>query len=292
MPIEKLMGLFNLRGTYERIKHFDDDDYYDVWRVQVDDKKYIIKKTKEFEADIYNTIFKEGEKFVPEYFGKAYLDGNVLFENEYIMIENIEGENLNYCTREKLIKFLDALIFLQDKYWQNETFNNICYNVKNSLLDRIERGKFIKDEKIERYYEKYLNLYKNAPRTLCNDDMLPFNALVNEENSVIIDWEESGILPYLNSFARFISHTEEKADALFYMKEADKAFAVEYYYEHLLKKKGIEYQEYREQLNLFTIYEYCEWIMLYNKYENASREMYEKYKAKAYKLIDDIESEN
>ena len=115
MPIEKLMGLFNLRGTYERIKHFDDDDYYDVWRVQVDDKKYIIKKTKEFEADIYKTIFKEGEKFVPEYFGKAYLDGNVLFENEYIMIENIEGENLNYCTREKLIKFLDALIFLQDK---------------------------------------------------------------------------------------------------------------------------------------------------------------------------------
>ena len=75
------------------------------------------------------------------------------------------------------------------------------------------------------------------------------------------------------------------------MKEEDKNFAVDYYYECLLKEKGINYEEYRNLLNLFMLYEYCEWIMLYNKYEDASIEMYKKYKSKAYKLIDEMESE-
>lgn len=120
--------------------------------------------------------------------------------------------------------------------------------------------------------------------------MLPFNAIYNEENNItyIIDWEESGILPYLNSFARFISHFEEEDGAFFYMKEVDKTFAIDYYFEHLLKDKGITYSDYRNQLNLFMIYEFCEWIMLGNKYEDGDKVRFNKYKKKAHELIDEI----
>ena len=120
--------------------------------------------------------------------------------------------------------------------------------------------------------------------------MLPFNAIYNEENNItyIIDWEESGILPYLNSFARFISHFEEEEGAFFYMKDEDKAFAIDYYYDYLIKAKGITYQDYRMHLNLFMLYEFCEWIMLGNKYKDADRVRFDKYKKKAHELIDEI----
>ena len=271
----------------EQIKREEDDTYYEVWRVYSDKGVYIIKECKEFESDIYNTILKEGEYCVPKYYGTTVYEGK-----DFILLENLEGENLNNCTKTKLISFLDSLIYLQNKYWNNKSFNHVCYNVENSLIDRKTRGNFVRDERIEKYYNMYLDLYVKIPCTLCNDDMLPFNALYNKEKNLayIIDWEESGILPYLNSFARFISHFEEEEGAFFYMKEADKTFAIDYYYEHLLKDKGIAYSDYRNQLNLFMLYEFCEWIMLYNKYEDGSLEMYEKYKNKAYNLIDEIEN--
>ena len=271
----------------EQIKREEDDTYYEVWRIFYKKGIFILKECKEFESDIYNTILKDVEYCVPKYFGTAVYE-----DKDFILIEYLEGESLIKSTREKITSFLDSLIYLQNKYWNNKTFNKVCYNVENSLNDRKTRGSFVKDERIDKYYEAYLDLYVRIPCTLCNDDMLPFNALYNKEKGLtyIIDWEESGILPYLNSFARFISHTEDDENAFFYMKEEDKAFAIEYYYQNLLKDKGITYSDYRDQLNLFMIYEYCEWIMLYNKYEDASFEMFEKYKAKSYKLIDEIEN--
>lgn len=91
-----------------QVKREEDDTYYEVWRIYSDKGVYIIKECKEFESDIYNTILKEGEYCVPKYFSTAVYEGK-----DFILLENLEGDNLNNCTKEKLISFLDSLIFLR-----------------------------------------------------------------------------------------------------------------------------------------------------------------------------------
>ena len=73
---------------------------------------------------------------------------------------------------------------------------------KNGIIDEPERA-----------YEQYLQIYSDVPRTLCHDDLLPFNVLCAKERAVIIDWEYAGILPYPTSLARLIAHCEEDESA-------------------------------------------------------------------------------
>ena len=49
----------------------------------------------------------------------------------------------------------------------------------------------------------------------------------------------------------------EDPGALFYLTREDRDFAVEYYYRQLPAKKGISYEEYRRDLDLFLFYESC-----------------------------------
>ena len=69
------------------------------------------------------------------------------------------------------------------------------------------------------------------------------------------------------------------------MTQADKDYAIEYYFEHLLKGKGIDYNDYRRTLDYFLLYEYCEWIMLGVKYNETDSERFQKYYAKAKEHI-------
>ena len=85
------------------------------------------------------------------------------------------------------------------------------------------------------------------------------------------------MLPYPTPFARLIAHTQEDEDALFYMSDADKAFAIDYYYDKLLKEKGVLYQEWLHTLEYFLFYEYCEWVFVGNKYQETDGEYYKKY---------------
>ena len=65
------------------------------------------------------------------------------------------------------------------------------------------------------------------------------------------------------------------------MTEADREFAISYYYDKLVKSKGISYTEYRETLDYFLLYEYCEWIMLGIKYGDREMPRYKEYIVKA-----------
>ena len=93
----------------------------------------------------------------------------------------------------------------------------------------------------------------------------------------MIDLEYGGILPYPTSIARLITHGEDTEDALFYMTQEDKEFAIGYYYDNLLKDRGITYVEWRNTIEYFLFYEYCEWVFVENKYENIDNEYYIKY---------------
>ena len=107
----------------------------------------------------------------------------------------------------------------------------------------------------------------------------------SKTDATIIDWEYAAILPYPTSLARLIAHGEEDESAFFYMTQADKDYAIEYYFEHLLKENGIDYNDYRRTLDYFLLYEYCEWIMLGVKYNETGSERFQKYYAKAKEHI-------
>lgn len=266
-------------------QHEEDDEYYEVWKITAGGKEYVLKKAKGQEQEIYAVFLKEMKEGVPHLYQSLHWQGD-----DYLLMEYISGKDLCRCDRQRLTRVLDALIAIQEAYWkdvpQGHSEYNACgYTYAQSMESRKDRGRYLKKPELEQAYGYFLKLYDGLPCTLCHNDLLPFNALVDEERAVIIDWETAGILPYPTSLARLIAHGEETEEAFFYMTDADKEYAINYYYDHLIKYKEISYESYRRTMDYFLLYEYCEWIMLGNKYEDADRIRYEQYQKKAEILI-------
>ncbi len=268
-----------------QLKRAEDGEPYKVWKVKTGEKTYILKKSKEYEAEVYKTILKGVTKYVPAVFGIGDFDGDT-----YILMEYVEGNDLRRCTRKALTAALDALTSLQNAFWDDKTHINDGYTFDMSVTGRENRRKYLLDSGLETAYDKFLDIYAKTPRTLCHDDLLPFNVIVDGKSAVIIDWEYGGILPYPVSFARLIAHGEEIPNAFFYMTSSDKEFAIEYYYDKLLKGKRISYEAWTDTLDYFLFYEYCEWVMVGNKYGATDGENFRKYlplaKKQAKKLLE------
>ena len=260
----------------------EDGSEYAVWRVTAGGENYVLKRAKPCEAAIYRTYFKEPLPGVPRLLGEC-CDGG----QEYLLVEYVPGEDMTVLGRAELTKALDALIAIQGKYWGAE-LECEKYSFAHTLERRRERGAYLCDTELQGAYEKFLACYESAPRTLCHDDLLPFNVRISDTGATLIDWECAGILPYPTSVARLLAHCGE-GDEPFRMSESDREYAIRYYYEGLLRDRGISYAEFREALQLFFFYEYCEWIMLGNKYPHeADMERYEQYLKKAKAQLPNI----
>lgn len=260
----------------------EDGSEYAVWHIKNAERECVLKRAKAYELETYRCFFAEKKPYAPEFFGLVCYEG----EN-YLLLEYCHGETLRRCDREKLIKALDALIAMQDEFWEREELYGEAVTVANSLEGIGRRGTYLGSQKLECVYAEFIKVYKSAPRTLCHGDLLPFNLLVGER-AVLIDWEYGGMLPYPASLARLIAHCREDEAAFFYMTEADRAFAIEYYYEKLIKKRGIPYEEYRRTLDYFLFYEYCEWIMLGNRYDMREDDRYVYSMKKAEELAEKL----
>lgn len=255
-------------ATITQLKHEEDNAPYQVWKIDAGDVAYILKEAKGNEKEFYSSCLATAQGSVPAVYQMIPME-----EKTYLLMECIEGEDLCRCNRTKLTLALDALISLQQKNWETGALDDY----DQSLAHRQNRGRYLNDALLEAAYEKFLRVYQSLPKTLCHDDLLPFNIISCKERAVLIDWECGGMLPYPTSFARFIAHTEEDPNALFYMTEADKQFAIGYYYDHLLKEKGISEQDWRKTLEYFLFYEYCEWVFVGNRYQATDGEYYQKY---------------
>lgn len=273
------MGFGN-QAVITAFKHEDDDSDYAVWKIEDGNVIRVLKKTSKQELDIYDTFLSFAKLGVPCFYKSIEYDGEL-----FILMEYLDGNNLQKCDRKSLTAVLDALIYLQNMYWEKRELEGIGHGFEASLPGRQKRRKYLNDTELEQAYEKYLQIYSNIPRTLCHDDLLPFNVICTNEHAVIIDWEYAGILPYPTSLARLLAHCEEDESAFFYMRQEDKEYAIEYYFEHLLKEKGIDYSDYRKTLDYFLLYEYCEWIMLGVEYNDTENERFKKYYAKAKEHI-------
>jgi len=283
----KLLSAMGYSGNPISIEPFlneEDGQEYQVWLLLLPEGIRVLKAAKGVETEIYTKIFTKPHGFAPRLFGTAHTDGR-----DYLLMEYISGENLIRCDRTKLTAALDSLIQMQSLFWQNQEFSQTGRSFAESLPGRENRLNYLKDPQLEQIYREFLAEYRSVPRTLCHDDLLPFNVIVSKDRAVFIDWEYGGILPYPVSLARLIAHGKEGEGAFFYMTEEDKAFALDYYYQNFITDKAIPREAYERTMALFLFYEYCEWIYLRNRYPDADpvryRSYLEKAKALAAKLI-------
>lgn len=254
----------------------EDGARYNVWRIQYPDSILVLKAAKGYEREIYTNIFQNQYSFAPGIIASETIDGR-----EYLLMDYISGENLMRCTRETLIYALDALIQMQSAFWLNSDLSQIGLTFEKSLSGRENRLNYLNDPELEQIYREFLREYQSVPRTLCHDDLLPFNVIIQENRAVFIDWEAAGILPYPVSLARLIAHGEEEEGAFFFMTEADKDFALDYYYQNFISEKGISREVYNRTMALFLFYEYCEWIYLGNRYADTDPARFIRYLEKA-----------
>lgn len=261
------------QAVVTQLKHVEDGEPYQVWRIDTDTTQYILKEAKEDEAETYRLILsKLQDDCVPILYQTICADGK-----NYLLMEYADGENLCKCDRVKLTLALDALISLQKKTWNNHSLAAYGYSFEKSLRGREHRGEYLNDPLLEEVYQKFMRMYHTVPRALCHDDLLPFNVIASDHKAVLIDWECGGILPYPTAFARLIAHGEETENTMFFMTSEDRAFAIDYYYNNLLQEMGISYTEWRNTLEYFLFFEYCEWVFVGNQYNTQNSEFYKKY---------------
>lgn len=267
--------------TITRFCREEDGSPYDVWKVENEEEAAVLKRVSPEELAVYQVFFPEGGGGVPRIYG------SVEYGNEiYMLMEFIEGETMSRCTREKLQLALDCLIQIQEAFWGNTELTNLCWNFEKRYAAREKRLPYMDD--LSEAYQAYLEADCSIPRTLCNDDLLPFNVLISKTRAVMIDWEYAGILPYPCSIARLLAFGEENEDFIFQMSFEDKKFAVQYYYDNLVKSKGIDWESYIRTMKLFFLKEYCEWVYFARSSNKLNHPYYQEYYKNAKILARDL----
>ena len=69
----------------------------------------MLKKTSKQELDIYDTFLSFAKLGVPRFYKSIEYDGEL-----FILMEYLDGNNLQKCDRKSLTAVLDALIYLQN----------------------------------------------------------------------------------------------------------------------------------------------------------------------------------
>lgn len=260
----------------------EDKTPYSVWKIETENGCCVLKQASDDEEAVYRAFLRECD-----YAPKVY--GFVRHKAEgYLLMEYVRGETMSRCDRKKLTLALDALICGQKAYWENTSLADVGYGYARAYPQRQRRLTYMGE--LHDCYQMYLDAFSSVPRTLCNDDLLPFNMIVGENRAVMLDWEDAGILPYPCAIARLLAFGEEDEHALFQMTRDDKAFALDYYYENLIKEKGISRAEYERTMKLFFFKEYSEWVFCAAKSGDYTSENYKKYAPWARALAKELTS--
>ena len=132
MELQKIIDLIDVvsipkDAKITQFKNKEDDEPYQVWRIDVDNTKYVLKEAKEREKEIYQSILFKVKESVPSLYQIITID-----EKTYLLMEYIEGDDLCKCNRVKLKNVLDALISLQQKTWKIQEIDQCEYSFEKS----------------------------------------------------------------------------------------------------------------------------------------------------------------
>ena len=163
---------------------------------------FILKRAKDHEAEIYRTFLSPAKSYAPRLWTSAERGGDT-----FLLLEYVEGENLQRATMRKLVAAVNSLRTMQDEYWGSSP-STVGLSFETSFASLKKRRQYLLSPLLERHFDEFLSLYEALPKTLCHADLLPFNLIVcrDEERAVLLDWEAGGILPYPESLARLIAH--------------------------------------------------------------------------------------
>ena len=215
----------------KQIKNEDGDDFYNVWLIVSDNNSYILKKSTENEINNYNALLNIP---IPKYYG------NVKYYNKlYILIEYLNGDNLMNGNLDNCTKALDTIIEINKKYLNTEVELSDRFDKELSRINK--RLEYLNDELLERKYLEFTNVYKKTIKTVCHNDLLPFNMIISKNKAFLIDLENIGYLPYLLMFARFIAHYKEVKGYIFYLEDIVKKYLIKYYYDNFVVLLNITY---------------------------------------------------
>lgn len=260
-------------AAVRRMAYEEGGGFYDAWRIADGAEAYLLKAAGENELSVYRRLGNRLDA-LPRCFGTT-----VYRNKTYILLEFVPGHDLMRCTRADLTRALDAMIALQDAFWGTKA--RIGRSVSRTLPRLKKRRAYLPEPQLRAAYDRFLALYPTLPRTLCHDDLLPFNLIVSDSRAVFIDWEEAGVLPYPAMLSRLLAHGSEHGETPFTMTAADKSFALDYYYEHLVKPKGVPRPDYDRAMALFRFFELTEWVYVYRKYNKKPDALYEYYLTQA-----------
>lgn len=283
MDFQEMLSHFGCSCSVKSATQFcteEDGSAYQVWKLETDAGDFVLKKITQEEKAVYEAFFSQGGP-APKVFGFREFAGEW-----YLLMEYFAGSSMSRCTRQRLIRTLDALIESQKRYWNSAEHGDVGYSFEKSWPNRCKRLAYMGD--LAPAYQAYLDTFASLPRTLCNDDLLPFNVLATEERAVILDWEYAGILPYPCALARFLAFGEERDDAMFFMTEEDRQFALDYYYAQLVQEMGISRAEFDGTMALFFFKEYSEWVYCAAISGEEDMEYAQKYGPMARKLAEDL----
>ena len=132
----------------------EDGAEYAVWLVDCGTEKAVLKRAKECEIEAYRCYFSEKKPYVPEFFGDCEYGGDRYFLTGYC-----PGETLSRCTREKLVPALDALIAMQDEFWERGELYPACITLERALRAVVDRGEYLASPLLERTYAVFARAY-------------------------------------------------------------------------------------------------------------------------------------
>lgn len=233
---------------------------------------FILKRAKDHEAEIYRTFLSPAKSYAPRLWASAERGGDT-----FLLLEYVEGENLQRATMRKLAAAVNSLRAMQDEYWGSSP-SSVGLSFETSFDSLKKRRQYLLSPLLEHHFDEFLSLYEALPKTLCHADLLPFNLIVcrNEERAVLLDWEAGGILPYPESLARLMAHGRTHGE-LFRMTPRQRACAAEMYYARFASRHGISHREFSRALSYFVFAETCEWVFLGNKHGRGDCPYYAPY---------------
>ena len=251
-----------------QIPYEECDGFYSVWKITDARGSYLLKRTaSETELAIYRKLRNRIDA-LPTFYGATEYRGK-----PYLLLEFVEGHNLMQATRNDLGRVLDAMIRMQDMFWGSK--QRVGEPFPAALQSCLNRKAYLKETVLIDAFTRFEAMYRALPRTLCHNDFLPFNVIVGTERTAFIDWEYCGILPYPVMLARLLAHTSEHGETPFFMTQQDRDFAIETYYDRLIRKKGISRADYLAAMNAFLFYESLEWVYVYRKYNKPPDALYD-----------------
>ncbi|MDD3842702.1 MAG: aminoglycoside phosphotransferase family protein [Candidatus Izemoplasmatales bacterium] len=224
--------VFNLLGeNYEIVKQFQDSRLhkkYNVFLVKFNNKHYVVKKSNSRETLIANKYLANHDfktlKVLNEYTDQ---DGNCWILYNYIDLKDARHRNIHVMRQcGNAIAEIHAFYLKKNTSEDLDTERTVRYYRKKS-------------ESLQNYPLLYaaasiaIQRVNSAPITLCHEDLLPINILCDENQAVIIDFEEAYFLAYFLDPARFVTHYDY--NNTHYISKSSQAIFLSTYYQCIKK---------------------------------------------------------